>query len=187
MRVPRTAEPPTRQEFELVDPRTGAGRGYVLLGPTDSYGHPAWSSDGRRLALGTDGALTLLDAATMHPTTLRAQAGTGLMDDVAFSLDGATVLAAGSDGEFTLWDAASGRAIGPPIRVGSGPVYAWFDPHGDVFGYSEDLATKTQRRFTFPGRPAEWLATACAIAGDDLTRNEWARYVGDRPYQRTCM
>jgi hypothetical protein len=122
----------------------------------------------------------------MHPTTYRAQAGIGPENSVAFSPDGSTVVAAGYNSEVTLWDAATGRAIGPPIHTGGDAVYAWFNRHGDLFGYSEDVGGRMQRSFTFPGRPAEWLGIACSIAGGDLTRNEWARYVTDRPYQRTC-
>lgn len=29
-------------------------------------------------------------------------------------------------------------------------------------------------------------ATACALAGRDLTRDEWTRFVGDLPYEPTC-
>jgi hypothetical protein len=37
-----------------------------------------------------------------------------------------------------------------------------------------------------PLRPAAWVATACAIAGQPLTLAEWREYVGDRPYRPTC-
>ena len=31
-----------------------------------------------------------------------------------------------------------------------------------------------------------WMARACAVVGRDLTAQEWARYVPDRPYRATC-
>jgi hypothetical protein len=35
--------------------------------------------------------------------------------------------------------------------------------------------------------PHHWLGAACAIAGRNLTRAEWNRYLGAlRPYHRTC-
>ena len=39
----------------------------------------------------------------------------------------------------------------------------------------------------YPLDPAVWLATACRIAGRDLTRDEWRTYLPDRPYRRTCV
>ena len=35
-------------------------------------------------------------------------------------------------------------------------------------------------------RPATWPARACQIANRDLTRDEWARYLGTLDYQETC-
>ena len=34
--------------------------------------------------------------------------------------------------------------------------------------------------------PASWERTACALAGRDLTESEWATYLPDEPYRRTC-
>jgi hypothetical protein len=35
--------------------------------------------------------------------------------------------------------------------------------------------------------PAAWVDAACAIAGRNLTHEEWATYVGDlAPYTATC-
>lgn len=35
-------------------------------------------------------------------------------------------------------------------------------------------------------RPADWIGTACAVAGRDLSEAEWARYLPDRPWEQTC-
>jgi hypothetical protein len=34
--------------------------------------------------------------------------------------------------------------------------------------------------------PVSWRDQACALAGRNLTRAEWARYVGAEPYRQTC-
>jgi hypothetical protein len=34
--------------------------------------------------------------------------------------------------------------------------------------------------------PAHLVTAACALAGRNLTRTEWAIYLGDQPYARTC-
>ena len=33
---------------------------------------------------------------------------------------------------------------------------------------------------------ASWVARACDLVGRNPTRDEWARYVGDEPYQAVC-
>jgi hypothetical protein len=33
---------------------------------------------------------------------------------------------------------------------------------------------------------SHWAARACALAGRALTRDEWARYLPDRPYEPAC-
>ena len=38
----------------------------------------------------------------------------------------------------------------------------------------------------YPLDPARWLARACTVAGRDLTRAEWDRYLPDRPYAPVC-
>ena len=35
--------------------------------------------------------------------------------------------------------------------------------------------------------PASWVATACRLAGRDLTQEEWRTYLPNRPYTRTCV
>jgi WD40 repeat protein len=31
-----------------------------------------------------------------------------------------------------------------------------------------------------------WIKRACYIANRNLTQEEWQRYMGDRPYRKTC-
>jgi hypothetical protein len=46
--------------------------------------------------------------------------------------------------------------------------------------------TSLQRWFTFHATPGELANTACALAGSDMTRAQWRRYLGDRPYRHIC-
>jgi hypothetical protein len=34
--------------------------------------------------------------------------------------------------------------------------------------------------------PVDWLREACTVAGRDLTREEWDRYLPGREYRATC-
>jgi hypothetical protein len=38
----------------------------------------------------------------------------------------------------------------------------------------------------YPLDPATWSARACALAGRELSREEWARYLPNRPYEPSC-
>ena len=53
---------------------------------------------------------------------------------------------------------------------------------------TDDLVALERRtdRPAYPLEPSAWLEEACAVAGRDLTRAEWDRYLPDRPYERTC-
>jgi hypothetical protein len=65
--------------------------------------------------------------------------------------------------------------------------WAWFTSAGDVHGFAPATATGRDRWFTMPGRADEWAKAACRLAGSELSRAEWARYVGtQRHYSRTC-
>jgi WD40 repeat protein len=101
---------------------------------------------------------------------------------VAPSPDGARIAAVGWDGALRLWDRASGRALGPPL-----------DAHGD---YTRGIAwLDNEHLLTGSGggsliawhlSPSSWVERACELAGRDLTRSEWARYLPDQPFRRTC-
>ncbi len=40
--------------------------------------------------------------------------------------------------------------------------------------------------FSWDLDPRAWLATACRLAGRDLTEQEWRSYLGERPYEPVC-
>jgi WD40 repeat protein/tetratricopeptide (TPR) repeat protein len=50
------------------------------------------------------------------------------LSDAAFSPDGRTVISGSVDGTAQLWDAASGRKIGPPLPVGGPAINVAFSP-----------------------------------------------------------
>jgi hypothetical protein len=75
------------------------------------------------------------------------------------------------------------RAGGLPASVNGEPGYAGIMPEPD----EEIVALNDQwTGLRYSMDPAVWLRDACAIAGRDLTRAEWERYLPDRPYEATC-
>ena len=39
---------------------------------------------------------------------------------------------------------------------------------------------------TWDTRPESWVDFACAVAGRNLTKDEWGQAFGTRPYHETC-
>jgi WD40 repeat protein len=89
----------------------------------------------------------------------------------------------GGDGVARLWSTSTSRVSGASFPSegsawgsaaftpdGSKLVVVWDDGRGDVW----------------PTAVAAWESHACAVAGRNLTREEWARYVPHHPYARVC-
>ncbi|MGH2953912.1 MAG: BTAD domain-containing putative transcriptional regulator, partial [Solirubrobacterales bacterium] len=83
----------------------------------------AISPDGRTLAVARlDGRVDLIDAETLRRTTgFRAFEGRPALA-IEYSPDGRTLAVAGGGGGVGVWEAGSGRAVGPLLRSPRGPA-----------------------------------------------------------------
>jgi WD40 repeat protein len=144
----------------------------------------AFSPDGRTLVTaGSDGKVRLWDTGTGRQTGPPMTAGTGPVYAVAFSPDGTMLGTGGADGA-RLWDTATGQEIGPPMTAGSAPVYAVaFSADGRTVATLGGDGEVRQWDVAFP---AQLLPGACAIAGQSLTRQQWAQYAGTQAFQQVC-
>ena len=144
-----------------------------------------YSPDGRYLVtVDVLGDLTLRDAASRKPLR-RFQADTGAANSLGanpfFSDDGRYLVSA-HDGAGRLWDVETGQLIGQPIAslADSSPTA--------VAGTRPGFVAATKRwvqywRFD----PKEWPATACRLAGRNLTQAEWEQHgPRDQTYRATC-
>jgi WD40 repeat protein len=101
-------EPTLEARASLLAALTEAGRMQRFVPTTDTLVSLALSPDGRRIATGDfHGAIVLWDTRTLDATATLRQ-GTGAVQALAFSPDGATLAAAGS-GRTVLWDVAAAR------------------------------------------------------------------------------
>src|SRR5262249_48548958 len=95
---------------------------------------------------------------------------------VAFSPDGQTILSGGDDKRARLWDAATGRPLGPPMRHDHGVISVAFSPDGrTILTGSGD---KTARL---------WDARTGRPLGEPLAHQDQVVYVAFSPDGRTFL
>ncbi len=148
----------------------------------------ALSPDGHLLALGTneDSLVHLLSLRSRKLLEPLAGHSRGV-DTLAFSPDG-RVLASGSafDGTIRLWDVASGRPLTGALRSDLGtPVSLAFTPSGDRL-LSTNGVLLSWDPILWRGTFAEFRKRLCPVAGRNLRRGEWERFLPGLPYRITC-
>jgi WD40 repeat protein len=155
----------------------------LRLADADFGSDLSFSPDGRYLAAGsTLGGLYVFDTRTWDLATAPAQLHDNALLQVEWLPDGRTVATSGVDGRVFLFDVQRGQLRGRPLG-NPGEGYAHLMP-----GPTDELVVLHGERpgRRYPLEPRVWLDEACAIAGRNLTRAEWQRYLPDRPYERTC-
>jgi WD40 repeat protein len=175
-----------RAEVQILDAVTLERLRTVPLGGIDWPADLSFSPDGSRLAVGGFGRLLhILDTATWRPVHEPVEVHDGALAQVEWMRDGRTVVTSGFDGTVALVDVRRGLVRARPLpsssEPGIGRAYLIADVPGELIALRGNL---TGRRY--PMRPFRWLAEACRVAGRDLTKAEWNRYLPDRPYRRTC-
>jgi len=144
----------------------------------------AFSPDGRTIATsGSSGVVRLWDVASGRQIA-HFLAAAGPVLSVTFDPTGRLIATGGADGTTRLWDSATGNQFGATFP-GFANVWdaAAFTPDGSkiVVVYSNGEA------FVWPATWQAWAAHACEVAGRGFTRGEWRTFVGDRPYEPTCL
>lgn len=150
---------------------------------------PDFSPHGRLLAVGSaDKTVRLWDLSNPeHPVSLGPPltAATNYVYSVAFTPDGHTLVAGSTDHTVLLWDVSTPRrpALLGALSAATDSVFVVVvSPDGHTV--AAGTADQTVRLWTIdPGIAA---AEICAVAGDPITRQEWAQYIPNRPYQPPC-
>jgi WD40 repeat protein len=184
MAVPDISNPPPG-EVKLFDATTFELQRVLTIGPGERPYDATFSPDGTMLATGGMlGELAVFDVATGRPLHAPVQAHQDFLGQAEWLPDNRTVVTTGADGMIALYDAQRGliRATMPASAAGgSGYTYLTSVSATEVIAASRDRPARS-----YPLESEHWLAHACAVAGRDLTQEEWGRYLGDRPYQQTC-
>ena len=173
--------------FVRVRPDTGENLGEAPVGTlTDPENAPNdLSPDGSLLATSdAEGRMRLLDVETLEWIGSDARADT-LADAggwVAFAPDG-NQFAALQTNRIGLWDGHTGAYLGSlpiPALATGGSIRYLPDSSGVL------VAARDGRTWTADTRTDAWAERACAIAGRNLTREEWAEFFPSRSYHATC-
>jgi WD40 repeat protein len=133
----------------------------------------AVSSDGQRLA-----AATATDGVTLWDLSTRSRGmelnGQPVVPvDVAFTPDGAALVSSTRDGIVSLWNAATGQAIGPRFEHHGGAVWRIaVSPNSGVVTASLDGTVQTLDVLD--------LERACDLSSGSLDRRARDRYLADR-------
>ena len=172
---------PEGGDFAIVD----LVDGHVLQ--KGELGFAPWrvevSPDGKRaVVLGADNEVGILDLGNGKWVTppIRAPRGSGLF--ASFTPDSSSVVTGGRNGAASLWDSRTGRLVAS-IAVGTSEFVR---PTILDDGHNAMLTALDGSVYTWDTRPEAWIEAACAIAGRNLTEDEWRDAFGERPYRLTC-
>ena len=89
----------------------------------------------------------------------------------------------GQDGTVKLWASSTLQQEGTALNTEQGAAAtAAFGPGGKRLLVVDDHGNG----FTWPTSLAAWEQRACTVAGRNLTRAEWTRYLPWHPYARVC-
>ena len=129
------------------------------------------------VAVGRLGTIYRLDMTSGDVTPGKAR-DDYILEHVSVSGDGSVVAATSASG-LSLFDAETLEPIGEPLSAVRRSE-SFFTDDGDLLADSRSGVSAWELD------PDEWQATACRTAGRNLTRAEWAEYLGDETYRATC-
>jgi len=135
------------------------------------------------LATGTLGGTVRLWNPTSKQTAHFLAAATPITS-IAFDATGQRFATTGAqDGAVKLWSTYTLREEGAALATDRGAMSTVaFEPNGGNLLVVDDRGNA----FTWPTSPVGWEQRACAIAGRNLTRQEWAQFVPGQTYTKVC-
>ena len=171
-----------RPSVLIVDPKSG--RVLRSMRPLTGAISLAFSPDGTLASGSWEGIVNLWDPETGARIGHASLAAAAPIASIAFDPTGRRyAIAGGSSGLARLWDTSTEQQIGSDFPGGQGQwgtVALTPDGRYLLVVYGDGTA------YRWPISVGAWEQHACAVAGHNMTHEEWQRYVANRPYVRTC-
>jgi len=168
----------------ILDPATGQVRRTLHPLGADETVSLAFAPNGT-LATGTRGGIVQLWNQTSGDQAAGPVAvAAGPVTSIAFDPTGQRfATTGGQDGTVKLWSSSTLQQEGTALNTEQGAdTTAAFEPGGKELLVVDDHGNG----FTWPTSLAAWERHACTVAGRNLTRAEWTRYLPGHPYTRIC-
>lgn len=157
--------------------------------PSQQVYYMAFSPDGQRLAVASaDRTLRLVDvSAPSRPQWVGAPVSgpSDYLFGVQFSPDGKMVATVSGDGAIRLYD-VTGEVLEPRAALtapGRAAMYSVaFSPDGEQIA----AGGAPEAVFTWPLDAQSAAGRVCSLVGDEVSEEEWRRYVASVPYSPPC-
>ena len=180
--------------IDLYNPATGTVSLTKDRTPTREIDAIAFAPNGRWFAAASsDGTVRIIDLPSGRERNSLMNPGAGALARVAISPDSRTLAVVSWTGKLSRWDMPTSTEIGGNLAVGpegtsSVPDLLEAPLPSVVFIDADRIATSSlDNSVTIWDFDSATLArTACRLAGRDLTRAEWTRYMTPLPYTPTC-
>jgi WD40 repeat protein len=162
--------------------------------PPQSFGFQALPDGAAQLW--ADGVVTLVDDA--GTTVDELDVPQEVVRDIAVSPDGRWAVTAGYGGDLFRWDVDpatgvwsgrerfaghSGDLVGVEVEQSGRHIVTVSVDHTIILW---DMAADGGRAMRDTAGPEDRFDAACAIVARDLSRDEWRRYLPERPWEPTC-
>ena len=165
-----------RTETAVFDIATGKLLVRGLVGLENS-----WALDDDELIGINEDSAGRYDIDTLEPISTLARA-TGGGESISVSDDGHTLLSVGYNHSLTLYDLTTDIPLAAPLPAQvRGVLGGFLTADGQTL-----LSQVADGIAVWDLRPAEQAAKACAIAGRELTPEEWSTYFPDEEQIDTC-
>ena len=137
-----------------------------------------------------DGTITWHDLDSLE--VIRTISGSrALMLTASSTSDGSMIAALTGDSTVSIYDTEAGVRLGDPIPVPLDATNVFFvprlSPDGSVLAIRSGYDPQIETTELWSLDPVDWVEAGCALAGRNLTPDEWDTQIGDlEPYRETC-